>query len=142
MRYFKFASPYGKIPDSDDWCGIQGSPTMKFEEYVFVRKPIPNFEKIWEIFTTTKNEKERLGCSSLFYFKYYNELNGKIRSILKEKNQFEINKIMLKLFITDYLNDWLVFIKRSDDLLYPQNGVFKDIAQELQPLFPEYIKDE
>lgn len=71
MNYFKLASPYGKMPDDKIWQGINGDPTMKREEYVFVRKPVPSFEQIWDVFAKTNNKTERLGCASLFYFKHF-----------------------------------------------------------------------
>lgn len=141
MKYFKLISPHGKMPDSNIWYGIDGDPTMKIEEYVFVKKPIPNFEQTWEIFYNVNDSNERLGCSSLFYFKYYNELKDKIYTIVNEKEQLNNNKKILILFITDYLNKWLIFIKRSDDILYPQNNVFREIAKLLKPHFSEFLSN-
>ena len=142
MKYFKLANPNKKMQDEKVWEGIDSDPTisLRYEEYLFVKAPTPQFEQVWNLYTETMNRNEKLGCASLFYFTYYTELRNRIEEITGDEKQLLINIRVLKMFVKESLINWLEFIKRSDDTLYPQNIVFKEIAAILKPLFPKHLE--
>jgi hypothetical protein len=141
-KYFLVKRPFEKLRINEHWQEIVCDPTNNFEAYVFVKTPCPNFNEVWKIFVKSRNKKELLGCSSLFYFVYYKELKSKLVNIMADEKSIVENKKKLKMFIKRYLNKWLIFIKRSDDLLYPQNQYFREIADVLKPRFSTLITEK
>lgn len=142
MQKFLIIYPFGKLPDLSCWQGIECDPTNDFEAYIFVRKPVPDFNEIWNILTHTRRSEVLLGCYSLLYFVFYKELKLKIIDILSSEYSLNENKKKLEVFIKNRLNKWLTFIKRSDDSLYPQNQYFREIADILKPVFSDSIDDK
>lgn len=125
MNMFVVIEPYSKIPEK--LFPIDCDPTLKYEVYLFSKKEYVSFEEVLKIFLTSISKQEYLGAMSLIYFKYYNEFYEFLNKISKDTTLIKKYKKAIIKFKTKYLKRWINFIKYSDDSMYCQNKVFREM---------------
>lgn len=132
MSQFIIVDPFSKIPNG--LIPIESEPTLKYEVYIFSKKEI-SFEEVLKIYLRPFHKNDYLGAMSLIYFKYYNELYEFLTLSSQEPKLVKKYKKATIKFYKNYLNRWIDFIKYSDDNLYPQNKVFKEMAYVIESIY-------
>lgn len=107
---------------------IETAPAMyNYEQWVYSKKEEVSFDEVLKIFYRSFSKNDYLGVMSLIYWKYYNEFYGFLVTISKDQNLLKKYKRATMKFYRKALKKWIIFIKYSDDTMYPQNHVFREM---------------
>ena len=125
MNYFIIKYPWQKIPN--DIFPIVSDPTLKNEVYIFMKKNYISFEETLNIFLKTNNKNNYIGATSLIYFKYYVEFYHFLIDVFENPIKLKKYKKRILKFYKKTLCRWVSFIRYSDDTMYPQNEIFRNM---------------
>ena len=132
MSQFVVVNTFSKIPKG--LLPIKSDPTLKHEVYIFSKKEI-SFQEVLKIYLRSFNKNDYLGAMSLIYFKYYNELYDFLILSSQESKLLRKHKKAARKFYKSYLIRWVDFIKYSDDNLYPQNKIFREMENLIAKIY-------
>lgn len=110
---------------------ITADPSLKYETFVFAKKPDYSFDEILRIALTTHSRSDYIGATSLIYFKYYNQMYDFLLQLSQDSALFKKHKRAIARFYQKTLKRWVKFVEYSDDTLYPQNEVFRKMYELL-----------
>lgn len=132
MSQFVIVDTFSKIPNG--LIPIKSDPSLKYEVYIFSKKEI-SFQEVLKIYLRSFNKNDYLGAMSLIYFKYYNELYDFLMLSFQKSKLLKKHKKAARKFYKNYLIRWLDFIKYSDDNLYPQNKIFREMEHLIAKIY-------
>ena len=127
MRKFVVIHPYSSMPHG--LYPIDCDPSLKYEVYIFAKKETICFEEIIDIYLRPFNRNDYLGAMSLVYFKYYDRFYDFLLQVSKDEELLRKYKRATVRFYKKYLKRWISFIRHSDDTMYPQNEVFRNMEK-------------
>ena len=112
---------------------ITSDPTKS--RALYARKAEFSFEEVWAAFLRFGRAQEYYGAMSLVYWQFYNELYGKLQEIAKDEVATRKYRRPILKFYRKYLKRWVAFVQHSDDTLYPQNQVFRQMASLIEAVY-------
>ena len=107
---------------------VRQDPTGKHRFCLYTRKEKFSFEEIWNMFLRIGRPTEYYGAMSLIYWEFYNELYERLQVIVANGEYRRKYRRAIRKFYRKYLQRWVDFVRCSDDTMFPQNEVFRQMA--------------